>query len=122
MKSMGTSSALVSPYNEVAVQTEPQAAPDRVDAEVQTDKSNLETAIIVQTDLQPVDRAEIGVQTEVEMMAANEVCTADVCDVEACEGESIREECVCEGNNDQKYGPLVAKHKGVFLNVKGICY
>ena len=36
MKSMGISSALVSPYNEVAVQTEPQAAPDRVDAEVQT--------------------------------------------------------------------------------------
>ena len=40
MKSMGISSALVSPYNEVAVQTEPQAAPDRVDAEVQTNKSN----------------------------------------------------------------------------------
>ena len=122
MNSIGASNTLVSPYNEVAVQTEPQAASDRIDAAVQTDKPNLETAVIVQTYLQPLDIADIEMQTEVEMMAANEVCAADVGDIGACEGEAISDECVCEGNNDKKYGPLVAKHKGVFLNVKGMCY
>ena len=53
-------------------------------------------------------------------MAPNEVCATDVCDVVACDSEAINVESVCEGNNDNKYGPLVAKHNGVFLNVKGM--
>ena len=67
-KSVAASSTPFSPYNEVAVQTEPEADPDRVDAEVQTDKPNLGTTVIAQIDLQPVDRAEIGVQTDQEVM------------------------------------------------------
>ena len=116
-KSVGTGSVPLSLYKDAAVQTEPETIPDRVDAEVQTPKPNLGTAFIAQTDFQPVEQAEIEVQTEVEVMAPNEVCATDVCDVIACDSEAGS---VCEGNNDNKYDPLVAKHKGVFLNVKGM--
>ena len=111
---MGTGSVPLSLYKDAAVQTEPETIPDRVDAEVQTPKPNLGTAFIAQRDFQ---QAEIEVQAEVEVMAPNEVCATDVCDVVACDSEA---ESVCEGNSDNKYDPLVAKHKGVFLNVKGM--
>ena len=118
-KSAGASNAAVSLYNEVAVQTEPEAKPDKADAEVQTDSPDLVIEDIVQIDLQPVDQAEIEIQTDVEVIAPNEVCATDVCSLETCDEEATSDELVCEGNNDEKFGPLVAKHKGVFRNVKG---
>ena len=74
---------------------------------------------IVQIDLQPVDQAEIEIQTDAEGIAPNEVCATDVCSLETCDEEATSDELVCEENNDEKFGPLVAKHKGVFRNVKG---
>lgn len=118
-KSAGASNAAVSLYNEVAVQTEPEAKPDKVDAEVQTDSPDLVIEDIVQIDLQPVDQAEIEIQTDAEVIAPNEVCATNVCSLETCDEEATSDELVCEGNNDEKFGPLVAKHKGVFRNVKG---
>ena len=114
-KSAGASNALVSLYNEVAVQTEPEAKPDKVDAEVQTDSPDLVIEDIVQIDLQPVDQAEIEIQTDREVIAP----ATDVCSLETCDEETTSDELVCEGNNDEKFGPLVAKHKGIFRNVKG---
>ena len=74
------------------------------------------TVVIRQTDFQPVEQAEIGIQTKVEVMAPNEVCATDVYDVVACDSEAIiSAESVCEGNNNNKYGPLVVKHKGVAI-------
>ena len=73
------------------------------------------TEDIVQIDLQSVDRVEIEIQTDVEVTAPNDVCATDVCSVEA-----TSDELVCEGNNDEKFGPLVAKHKGVFRSIKGM--
>lgn len=119
-KSTGASNIPISPYNEVAVQTESKAEPDKVNVEVQTDRPSLEVEDIGQIDLQPVDRVEIGIQTDMEVMAPSEVVATDVCSVEACDDEATSDEIVCEGNNDEKFGPLVAKHKGVFRNVKGM--
>ena len=120
-KSIGASNAAVSPYNEVAVQTDPKAEPDKIDAEVQTDRPNLVMEDIAQIDLQPVDQVEIGIRTDLEVvMAPSEVVATDACSVEACDDEATSDEFVCEGNNDEKFGPLDAKHKGVFRNVKGM--
>lgn len=119
-KPTGASNAPVSLYNEVAVQTESKTEPDMVDAEVQTDRPNLETEDVAQIDFQPVHRAEVEVQTDMEVMAPNEVCDNDDCSIEASDVEVTSNEFVCEGNSDEKFGPLVAKHKGIFRNVKGM--
>ena len=34
--------------------------------------------------------------------------------------EATSDEFVCERNSDEKFGPLVAKHKGIFCNVEGM--
>ena len=112
-------SVLVPSHKEVAVQTEPMAEPDMADAEVQTDSPDWVTEDIAQIDLQPVDRVDIETQTDMEVMAPNEVCATDVYTVEAYDDEATSDGLVCEGNNDEKFGPLVAKHKGIFRNVKG---
>ena len=119
-KSVGASNAPVPSHNEVGVQTESKAEPDMVDAEVQADRPDLVTEDIAQIDLQPLDWVEIEIQTDMEVMAPNEVCATDVCSVETCDDEATSDESVCEGNNDEKFGPLVAKHKGVFRNIKGM--
>ena len=106
-------------HKEVAVQTEPKAEPEWTDAEVQTDSPGLVTEDIAQIDLLPVDRVDTEIQTEMEVMAPNEVCDANFYSVEACDDEATSDGLVCQGNNDEKFGPLVAKHKGVFRNVKG---
>ena len=105
-------------HKEVAVQTESKAEPELTDAEVQTDSPGLVTEDIAQIDLLPVDRVDTEVQTDMEVMAANEVCAANFFSVEVCD-EATSDGLVCQGNNDEKFGPLVAKHKGVFRNVKG---
>ena len=53
-------------------------------------------------------------------MAPNEVCATKVCDLVACDSEAISAEFVCKGNSVNKYDPLGAKRKDVFLNVKGM--
>ena len=83
-------------------------------------RPSLKTEDIQQIDLLPVHQAEIEVQTDMEVMAPNEVCDTDDCSIEASDVETASDEFVCEGNNDEKFGPLVAKHKGIFRNVKGM--
>ena len=108
-------------HKEVAVQTEPKAEPELTDAEVQTDSPGLVTEDIAQIDLLPVDRVDTEIQTDMEVMAPNEVYAANFYSVEACDDEATSDGLVCQGSNDEKFGPLVAKHKGVFRNVKGTC-
>ena len=85
---------LVPSHKEVAVQTEPMA-----DAEVQTDSPDWVTEDIAPIDLQPVDRVDTETQTNMEVMAPNEVCATDVYTVEAYDDEATGDGLGCEGRN-----------------------
>ena len=102
-----------------------------IDAEVQTDEICLHCIDVeVQTDVSWASNVDIAVQTDEQ---ASLPCVKNTVE-EQVNGNSTVDEVdsagdltpsdiplqICEGNNDDKFSPLIKKHKGVFTNSKGI--
>ena len=90
---------------EVGVQSE---SAEVVDASVQTEELTPSIAVCeaeVQTD--KLTTEEISSQTD------------DVLDGIAPPELKVEMTHFCEGNNDEKFLPLIKKHKGIFMNAKG---
>ena len=66
------------------------------------------TSVSAQTDI--VEYKDVAIQTDDDMCVTGDVQ----------EEQEEEELALCEGNPDEKFIPLVVKHKGVFRDVTGI--
>ena len=92
--------------------------------EVQTDETIVHTndaALQTENLLPSTAVCEAEVQTEKSTVIEISVQTDDLLDGIASPVQEVEIRQLCEGNNDDKFLPLVRKHKGIFMNTKGIC-
>ena len=92
--------------------------------ETQTDDFQTETAAVsTQTDVVVVEFKDAAVQTDIQTAGdSSQVESTDGDDGDGqCTdgGEPAEEFSLCEGNSDEKFIPLIVKHKGVFRDVTG---
>jgi len=109
------------------------------DVEVQTNEiCLLSVDAEIQTDVYMASRVDVAVQTDEQPLFTLATTTAEVQtnNLTVEEGSilddspnnlappDVQVDClqICEGNNDEKFLPLIKKHKGVFMNAKGIDY
>ena len=80
----------------------------KVDVAVQTDEQNLSslTAAIV--------------EEQTENPAVEESSNMGDSPVDLGLPDTQEDVQICKGNDDEKFTPLILKHKGVFMNVQGI--
>jgi len=86
------------------------------------DSANHTTCTIgTQCELQLTSTEDEAVQVVAETVDASTqtdelICTDELQD----EVQPIQNDRICEGNNDIKFHPLVIKHNGIFINLKGV--
>jgi len=93
------------------------------DDEIPSDKA-LCSDTAVKSELFITAGIDVGVQTEESTILAvtttdSTVQTDDVPNKDVVLPDVDDDEHICEGNNDDKFLPLVKKHKGKFMNAKG---
>jgi len=101
------------------------------DDEIPSDKAPSDKApccdAAIQTELFITAGIDVGVQTEestilIVTTTDSAVQTDDVPNKDVVLPDVDNDEHICEGNNDDKFFPLVKKHKGIFMNAKGISW
>ena len=96
------------------------------DAEVQTDEVLVKETADSETQTNDINFKTVGVQTDKDLVkiAETQTDTTEVHNVEVQAGEPLSrdEPNYCVGNNDDKFIPLITKHKGLFKDSTGICY
>lgn len=82
---------------------------------VEVDDASVQTEGLVPS----IAVCEVEVQTDKLNMEETSSQTDDILDGIAPPELEVEMTQLCEGNNDEKFLPLVKKHKGIFMNAKG---
>ena len=92
------------------------------DAEVQTESfMALKVDVAVQTDEQNLSSlATAIVEEQTENPVVEESSSMGDSPVDLALPDTQVDMQICKGNDDEKFTPLILKHKGIFMNVQGI--
>ena len=107
-------------YKDSVAQTE-DALVNFCEVEVQSESVEVDDASVQTEGVIPSTAVcEVEVQTDKLSMEETSSQTDDILDGMAPPELEVEMNQLCEGNNDEKFLPLIKKHKGIFMNAKGI--
>lgn len=105
-------------YKDSVVQTEDLLV-NFCEIGVQSESLEVEDASVQTEELIPSIVCEVEVQTDKLSLEETSSQTDDILDGIAPPELEVEMNQLCEGNNDEKFLPLIKKYKGIFMNAKG---